>query len=473
MSKTSTANAWAGAPPVSEGAFAFANGDFFVEASGQKRHRRATPQELKTHFTSGNEKDHPAHWFEAQLIHYGLQPSKTKSVARMRLFDAVNTGSLKVPADVTKIEGKLKKEWTKNDREARKVSKASTSTPAKTAAAKRKADDDAGPSKKARTKVTTTITTTITKTTTIKASTSKASTSKASTSKAPAAKPPSTTPVKKQTARRGGASSTPGRSTADASQSQVPPSHRMARRGGISQGPTRASRQESPERALPRQYARRSNAFMARGRIESPPSRPSDYDFDAPPPYSTYPDNDGYSSDDNSSRVGYQSRSQSDRNGDDKYDNEASLAPLGLLNGDYDIESEDVLDQWDYNPEEFELCLTLSGSSLWGRFNFGIYEGVFFIEQRPWTSSHDKVWFTWRGREDQGPIMYGDGNKGWIKFLGDGQIEGRLNAQSLSFRGRKIPHQGTRSRIDARSMKDEFDGYSEAEYERENQARWY
>ncbi|RTE84494.1 hypothetical protein BHE90_000861 [Fusarium euwallaceae] len=467
MPKASPANAWAGAPPVSEGSFAFAHGDFFVEASGQNRHRRATPQELKTHFTSGNDKDHPAHWFEAQLIHYGLQPSKTKSVARMRLFDAVNAGNLKVPADVTKIEGKLKKEWTKNDREAKKASKASTSTPAKVAGAKRKADDDAGPSKKAKitiTMVTTTTTTTTTRRTTTKASASKASASKASTSKASAAKAPSATPTKKQTARQGGASSTPSRTTAGDLQSQVPPSHRMARRGGISQGPTRASRQDSPE-SPPRkkQTARRSNAFMARGRIEAPSPRPSGYDFGAPPPYSEYPGDGGYPS-------------YSDRYDNDGYDNgyedEVSLAPLGLLNGDYEVDSEDVTGQWNYDPDDFELTLTLSGSSLWGRFNLGIYEGIFFIEDRPMRSSHEKVPFKWRGREDQGQIWYGNNNNGWIKFLGDGRIEGFLGAQSLSFQGRRFPDQPTRSRIDARDMKNEWDRYSQEEYDRENRARW-
>ncbi|KAJ3527565.1 hypothetical protein NM208_g10639 [Fusarium decemcellulare] len=78
--KASPASAWQGAPPVAEDGFAFANGDFFAEASGHNRHRRATPQELQTHFASGSDKDHPAHWFEAQLVHYGLQPSKTKGI---------------------------------------------------------------------------------------------------------------------------------------------------------------------------------------------------------------------------------------------------------------------------------------------------------------------------------------------------------------------------------------------------------
>lgn len=84
-------------------------------------------------------------------------------------------------------------------------------------------------------------------------------------------------------------------------------------------------------------------------------------------------------------------------------------------------------------------------------------------------SSHEKVWFKWRGPR----VKYGDRGylQGWIKFLGDGQIELWLDAYKRSFRGSRIPHQGTRSRIDARSMKDEFDGYSD-QYERENRAHW-
>ncbi|KAM0424470.1 hypothetical protein ACHAPT_010394 [Fusarium lateritium] len=470
MPKASPANAWVGAPPASEGAFAFAHGDFFAEASGHNRHRRATTQELKTHFTSGNDKDHPAHWFEAQLIHYGLQPSKTKSVARMRLLDAFNAGNLKVPAHVTQIEGKLKKEWTKNDREAKKASKASAATSAKTAGAKRKAGDDAGSSKRAKTTSTTKVTTATKTTTTTKTSTTKASATKASATKAySTAKAASTTkaPSATRAARRGGASSTPGRSTAAAS-SPAPRAKQTARRGGISQGPTRSARSDSSD-SPPRtkQTARRSNAFIARGRIEAPQS--SCYAFDAPPPYSENPESHGYSSDGHS-RDGYQSHSDSYDN--DGHDDEVGLAPLGLLNGDYEIDSEEICGQWNYGPDDFELTLMLSGSSLWGRFNLGIYEGIMFFEDRPMTSSHDRVWFMWRGREDQGPIVYGNNNQGWIKFLGDGRIEGWLDMQSLSFQGRRFPDQGTRSSVDARSMRNEWNEYSEEEYDRENQARW-
>jgi hypothetical protein len=106
-SASATASGWVSAPPATEDGFTFTHGDFFADASGQNRHRRATPAEVKEHFASGNDRDHPAHWFEAQLVHYGLQPSKTKSVARMRLFDAVNAGNLTVPAHISKLEGEV------------------------------------------------------------------------------------------------------------------------------------------------------------------------------------------------------------------------------------------------------------------------------------------------------------------------------------------------------------------------------
>ncbi|EMT62645.1 hypothetical protein FOC4_g10006270 [Fusarium odoratissimum] len=437
MPKAYAASAWPGAPPVSEDGFAFAEGVFFAQSSGQNRHRRATATELKEHFTSGNDKDHPAHWFEAQLIHYGLPPSKTKSVARMRLFDAVNAGNLKVPANVSKLETKLKKEWTKNDREAKKgaASKpAAQVTPVKaetkkTSApgSKRKANDDKSnaTAKKPKTVAPKAVT--------------------------PKAKAPAKTPAKapaKSTAKTAAKDPETGPAPTLA---RKPQAARCVRGGGQSRQTARDPSPEAPRFATP-QTARRSGAFAARGRIPAP----SGYDDDAPPPYSEFPDQD-YSSDEN--------------NGSDDVD-EASLAPLGFLNGDYEVESLDVSEQWDFDPDEFQLTLTISGNRLWGRFNLGVYEGVLLFEERPMRSSHDRVWFKWRGREDQGPVIYGDNNEGWMEFLGDGRIEGWLGHQSLSFQARRLPGQGTRSSIDARTLQDEWNGYSYDLYEEENRARW-
>ncbi|KAM0553138.1 hypothetical protein ACHAPJ_007688 [Fusarium lateritium] len=475
--KTSAASSWLGAPPVAEEGFAFANGEFFAEASGQNRHRRAGIHELKEHFTSGNDKDHPAHWFEAQLIHYGLQPSKTKSVARMRLFDAVNAGSLKVPTTVSKLETKLKKEWTKNDREAKKsatskptaksatkpapAAKAETKKTAASGTKRKTGQDDEGSATAKKPK------TTATKAKAPAKAPAKASAKTPAKESAQASASASTpAPAKRQTARsvRGGASQGVGRGAAAAAQPQKPRLKQTAlcSRGGTSQGPSRgAARRSSPDTSpAPRyttpQFARRSNAFAARGRIPAPSSG---HDFDdAPPPYSEFPNQD-YCSDERSSNDGYNSES-------------GEIRPLGLLNGDYEVESDDVTEQWDFFNADFELTLTLAGSSMWGRFNLGVYKGVLFFEERPMKSSHEPVWFKWRGREDQGPVMYGENNQGWMQFFGDGRIEGWLDHQSLSFQCRRLPDQGTRSRIDARSLQNEWEGYSEDLYEQENQARW-
>ncbi|KAI0861406.1 hypothetical protein F4860DRAFT_170188 [Xylaria cubensis] len=455
------------APAVSKDGFSFA-GDLYVEASGQNRHRRAAISELKDHFKSGSDKDHPAHWFEAQLIHYGLQPSKTKSVARMRLFDAVNSGKLAVPSHIKKLETDLKKEWSKNEREAKKAVKPAGSTSTAAAGKKRKADASnvdmvinvgginitvsANNASSSSSAVKKTKTTTATPAKAAKDDPKKkASASKAVTKKTAASKPAKDAPKPKaSTASKAKATaSTPSASAAPSSSataSATPVKKQTARRGGIAQGPGRGSTSTigTPTDRPPRtkQTARRSGAFVARGRIPTSSAADLNYDSDEPPPpYSEY-----------------------DRDDDD------SLEPLGLLNGRYNISSNEVAGQWGY--DDLDLVLTLSGRELWGKFDLGIISGILHFNERPWESSHDRVPFTWRGEETEGQIWYGNNNRGWIKFLGDGRIEGELDYMSLDFGGDRVSGQNTRSEIDAQSMRREWDGYSEEEYERLNRARW-
>lgn len=44
------------------------------------------------------------------MLHYGIPASKTKAVAKMRLFDAVQSGSLAVPKEIERIEADLMKQ---------------------------------------------------------------------------------------------------------------------------------------------------------------------------------------------------------------------------------------------------------------------------------------------------------------------------------------------------------------------------
>lgn len=508
-------------PAVSRDGFAFAGSDLYAEASGHNRHRRASPAELKAHFQGGSDKDHPAHWFEAQLIHYGLPPSKTKAVARMRLYDAVKAGGLTVPARIKTLEADLKKQWTRDDRETKKALSAAsgsgsarasgsktTSSSAATAAkkgTKRKADESssntvdltisaggvdikvstssrtskstksatsstaaASASKKAKTtkeakttKATPTPKSSASSTTKPKASSS-ASKPKASSS-APKPKAPSSASKPKASSRPPASSSAP-----------KPAKKQTAKRGGHSQASGRSAASGSPVRSHPPgRTARRGGAFSAGGRgtaSTSSPARASygyggggggfdDDDDDAPPPYSEYDDD-------------YYGHEKSDQDSDDS-GSDVELQPLGLLNGRYDVYSPDVTEQWDqWDESDFSLILTLRGDELWGRFELGVVQGVLRLNKRPYQSSNEKLSFQWRGREDDGPIVYGDDNYGWLRFLGGGRIEGYLDYQSLGFQAERLSGQSTRSEIDAATLRSDWYSYNEREYEEENRARW-
>ncbi|KAJ9302285.1 hypothetical protein DTO271G3_1151 [Paecilomyces variotii] len=111
--------------PVSRENFRYSNGDFYVTSSNQNWHRRATIPEIQAlfHPPPGHPpttKDPPAHWYKAQLLHYGLQPSDNKGTAAKRLLDALNQGRLQIPANLQQLERDLKKEWDSNERKARK-----------------------------------------------------------------------------------------------------------------------------------------------------------------------------------------------------------------------------------------------------------------------------------------------------------------------------------------------------------------
>ncbi|KAK5635209.1 hypothetical protein RRF57_010921 [Xylaria bambusicola] len=462
------------APAVTKDGFSFA-GDLYAEASGHNRHRRATVSELKEHFKSGSDKDHPAHWFEAQLIHYGLQPSKTKSVARMRLYDAVNTGKLTIPSHIQKLEKDLKKEWTKSEREAKMAVKAGNSrstASTTTAGKKRKANssnvdmninigdisitlsaNNASKSWSAAKKTKTSATKT----------TSNKSVKDTPTKSKPAPKPAKEAPKPKASA--------PSKAKATTSSPAKTVKKQTARRGGISQGPSRGTTSTAevattgPHRT--KQTARRGGNW-ARGRLPSSSGFGLHSEFDEPPPpYQGYGDYGDYS--DHDGRNDYD-HSDSDDYDDDSPPPSSSLGSLGLLNGRYDIFSREVNSQWGHR--DFDLVLTLSGNKLWGKFDLGIVTGILHFDERPWESSDEPVPFTWRGEETDGPVWYGNNNNGWIRFLGNGRIEGQLDYMSLDFGGTRASGQSTRSPIDAQSMQYEWNGYNEQEYDRQNRARW-
>lgn len=491
----------ASAAPVSRDGFAFANGDLYAEASGHNRHRRATLAELETHFRSGSEKDHPAHWFEAQLLHYGLPPSKTKAVARMRLFDAVNkaSGDLKIPAHISKLEGELKKEWTKLDREAKKAFKggATPGTSGRPSGTKRKAEEDVD------------VTVNVSGINIIVSKGTSTSTAQGGAKKAKTTAAAALQPVAPKKCVEGKASlyrpktvmpkpnAAPSpTSTRIHRDDPTPQSRKMqtARKfshkpvGVLSDDPGDDNRNISPRRM---QTARKFSHHPVSALGHGYSSRPVDRYDEPPPPYTEHTsfDHSGLerispissssgssgsfssSSDQSSPRCRSVERSSSQRSSSDD-SSPVRLESLGLLNGRYDIACPYVSEQWPRYGEDFELVLTFAGRNLWGNFNLGVIRGVFFLDERPYRSSHNELSFIWRGLEDEGPIIYGNSNRGSIKFLGGGRVEGRLEYQGIEFYGERLPGQSMTSDISPREMERDFEGYNEDEYDRESRARW-
>lgn len=104
--------------PVTQGPYSYDSDTFYIAASNGSNHRRAAPAELSAIFDTrvsdpNSRPDHVGHFYEAQLLHYGLPPSKVKATAKMRLLKALQDGTLAVPKEAVQIEKNLKKEWKK------------------------------------------------------------------------------------------------------------------------------------------------------------------------------------------------------------------------------------------------------------------------------------------------------------------------------------------------------------------------
>ena len=145
--------------PLEKDGFYF-NGDLYVEVGVLNRHKRVSIPELRAilrpdlkrskALQQSQTKDPVGHWYEAQLIHYGLQPSKTKAVAKVRLLEALNTNQLAVPERIVRLEEGLRKEFNAAERKAKAQYKAglangstAVASPSNTTASKKRPRPDA------------------------------------------------------------------------------------------------------------------------------------------------------------------------------------------------------------------------------------------------------------------------------------------------------------------------------------------
>ncbi|CAI7602943.1 unnamed protein product [Penicillium discolor] len=449
-------------PPVTNGQFSYNVDTFYVVASGGQIHRRAAPAEIKalydTATTDKSTPDHPGHWYEAQLLHYGLPPSKVKATAKMRLLKAVQDGALSVPKESLQIEKNLKKEWKKQDSEE-----------------KPQAD-----TKMTTTKTVTTKTVTVSKTVASKTTESKTTTAKA------AAKPAATKAVAKpanvKTAATKAITTKAAPPKKDTAPRTVASKATAAKPAAVKTAVAkrkRASNDETPNQAQ-----------TAKRRV---PSKKAQYDSNVPT--NNHPELSGWSEQPEYQDVppSYEAACgmewlhpydtlDDQMDIDDASEPEAYSDPpspprtlkrtLGLLNGTYEVRSPDIEDQWPRAMpfDGITLSLRLNGREMWGTYEFGAFEGVMWMPERPMRPSFDRMPFKWRGRETgEGEMSFDDNQEGWIEFLGDGDIVGMISCcGDLHFRGQRI-NSSVRTASD---LREEWDGYNEEEYGRENRARW-
>ncbi|KAF4818999.1 hypothetical protein CGCTS75_v011771 [Colletotrichum tropicale] len=436
------------AAPISRDGFSFAGDSFSVSASGHV-HRRSTLPELKAHFKAiGSGKDQPGHWYEAQLLHYGLAPSKVKGTAKMRLMEAVVAGEMTVPASLTALEKDMKKEWTKANKATMVAASKSSGTRA-AGGTKRKATD---------------VQVVATGGTSVSVSVTVNHGAGMHAAKKPKATPRTTST--KQGATKTSKSATPKAKGPKTSASRT--SMRDSSPTSLGQSPqTHARLATSTSSPVPRkQYARRGNPNFG-GRIKDEP------EFEGEDNISSF---DYIPSGAASSSVGSSYPRQTARRGNPSFGGRIkretvlkhefddipapiSLLPLGLINGRYEVVYMGFGRSY-LNEDYRYLVCTIEGDRLWVSFNFKVVRGVMQTHTRPMVSDLEPLLFHWCGEGPDGRT-YDCSHEASLTFVGGGVIEGTIEfaCWKYDFRAERVSGQPTRSQIPAYEMRDDWEAW--------------
>lgn len=441
-------------PPAQKQGFSFSGDSFYCEASNLNLHRRATLPELKNHFQGKDTENRPAHWYEAQLLHYGLPPSKVKGTAHKRLFDAVMGGGLAVPPHIQKIEADLKKEWANKEREVKEMLKESAAVKPEAKGTKRKADQFS-----TSTSVNVNVSVSVSSTGVIEVQAANLATKRAKaapkiTAKekkvTPAANPPvpAAVPKKtKQTARR----TVPQLIMAkDAKFSTAKPKAApTALKEKKMTAPKLTEKKTAPVKST---TGTAKPAAKAKGNTKTAAQQvaPSQGENgDAPPPYSEY--DPGLSS---AWRGFVQPTSPS-----------SPRRRIGLLNGRYDLSCKHVEANFPQYRDRLSLIGTLDGNTLWLKFNLGVATGMMKVTRPYEVNTEDAMTIFWRGDAmprwtDEYELCNIDtedsaGSFNGLFFNGEGHIHGFIrygseeddNELDLKFDAYRRPDQSMTSEI--------------------------
>ena len=96
-------------PPIVRGEFLY-HSTLIVDVGGPlKRHPRAPETELKLLLDGKAPRDQVSHFYEAQLLHYGLPRTKDKNTAKKRLQQALAQEVLSgPPKNLVELEAQMK-----------------------------------------------------------------------------------------------------------------------------------------------------------------------------------------------------------------------------------------------------------------------------------------------------------------------------------------------------------------------------
>lgn len=475
--------------PVQKDGFSYVGDSFYCEASN-KSHRRATIPELKAHFNGKDTVDRPAHWYEAQLLHYGLPPSKSKGTAYKRLCDAVRAkGSLAVPANIQKMEADLKKEWNKKEREAKKALKASSgvaSAPAK--GTKRKAEE-------VSTNVSVNVSVQVSSTGAVKVSTAQpaakktktggASSSTTTTKKTTttASKERKTTTTKVQKVDGNSKSISSPKTAKPAAKAKAPAKPAAKQPAAKAKAPTRpnakkpAAKAKAPVKPATKQPAASGSSMNLGSGAALEPYQAGYYNGDGGDYGDDYSDNygggygDSYSDgQDDGHDDGYDGDEPPPYSESDPYQVPGTQVrrSIGLLNGKYRVACPYVDDNFSERLGDLFLIATLDGGKLWLKFDFSPAVSGLMKVDRPYEPDEEGSMVFWRGHALDGAsnrrffnvdTIYRAGPVNRLRFLGGGHIRGMisLDRHEVDFDAYRLPGQLMTSEISPAQARAEWE----------------
>jgi hypothetical protein len=421
-------------PEIRRGDFLY-HDTLFVDVGNNKRHPRASASDLKNLLLpkGAAPKDEVAHWYEAQLIHYGLQRTKDKNTAKVRLTSAISAKALTVPAYIAQMEADMKREYAAAIRKAKGAGKKENAEASGAKGKKRKADEEEpGPGARVKMKMS------------------------------------RHGDIEFEIDRRGGGGNEDGskkkKAASAATKKSTPKPKSAAKSTASATKPTTRAPASSPTRPSPttstprpKQTARRSRPFTYPSpSTRPPPSSPqrtydhtpssfhphtvdSDEDNDPPPPYSTLP-----------------------------YTHTHSPSPPPTNKNVVQISGTYSLSASTRPPHELSLRIDHPTHTLWGTFHFGPKFGVLKLSDISGLASRETKTFGWRAEDEnsQNKLRFGRGCDGSIQFDGAGGVRGRfaglMYGEDVECEGRLVGE----GELDVGEVREWWEGFPDRAYGR-------